>query len=339
MGKKLTYPEFLKKLGSSSKEPANALESVYHFTGEEDLLKEEAWRKVVSILVPDDLRSFNLDFLYGRETSADQIINQASTAPVNARKRVVILFELEKLSAFAKDVLLSFLPKLPDSTCLILISPKIASPVPKFYQALGEIATTVDFPKMRGNQVSAWTAAKLREANKKVDQTAIQTLQEMVGDNLADLAREIDKLVTYVGPNQLITSADVEAVAGLSKTNTVFQLMDSVGERDCKTSLHILKKLTSAGENPGGVVFWLTQHLERLILAKESSSQSVGALTSVLKVAPFLATKYQNQVKNFSLDELEKGLILLYETDVQLKSNLMPDDMLLELLVYNLCHQ
>jgi len=336
MGEKITYFQLLNKLKPSLKDPAEKVGLLYHFTGEEDFLKEEAWKRVVSILVRDDLKSFNLDLLYGAEISADQIINCASTCPVNAKKRVVVVFDLHKLSAFSKDVLLSFLPRLPDSVCLILLSPKITSTA-KFYKALEKIATTVEFPRLWENQISAWITNRMKEQGKKIERNAVQILQDLVGNNLADLVREIDKLVIYVGEKDRITSSDVESVAGLSRTHTVFQLVDSIGERDCKRSLLILRNLILADEKPGGIIFWLTEHLERLIQTKEFPSGTGRSLASFLKTKPFIASKCQKQARNFSLEELEKGLNLLYQTDVDLKSNLMPDKMLLELLVYNLC--
>ncbi|MCK4224258.1 MAG: DNA polymerase III subunit delta [candidate division Zixibacteria bacterium] len=337
MGEKITYSQWLNKLKSGTKDPAEKMELLYHLTGEEDFLKEEAWKKIVSILVPDELKSFNLDLLYGAEISADQIINKASTSPVNAKRRVVVVFDLDKLSVFSKDVLLSFLPKFPDSVCLILLSPKITSPA-KFHKALEKLATTVEFPRLWESQTSAWITNRIKEEGKKIERGAVFILQNLVGNNLADLVTEINKLVTYIGERDTIASSDVESVAGLSRTHTIFQLIDSIGEKDTKGSLLILRNLVSSGEKPGGIIFWLTQHLEKLIQTKEFPSGSGVSLASFLKTKPFLASKYQKHAPNFSLEELEKGLIILYQTDVDLKSNLMPDKMLLELLVYNLCH-
>ncbi|MGB2768771.1 MAG: DNA polymerase III subunit delta [Candidatus Zixiibacteriota bacterium] len=336
MGRKIAYSQLLNAFKSGPEDPAERLERVYHFTGEEDFLKEEAWRKIVSLLVPESLKIFNLDLMHGAEISADQVINQASTSPVNAKKRVVVVFDLPKLSAFSRDVLLSFLPKLPDSVCLILLSPKITSTA-KFYKSLAKIATTVEFPKMWEKQAASWAVNRVRECGKKAQEGAVGMLVDLVGTDLSELAAEIDKLVTYVGDNQVITSSDVEAAVGMSRTHTVFQLIDSIGERDTQKALLILRSMMLTGEKPGGIIFWLTEHLERLILTKEFPPRSGGSLGSFLKLPPFLVSKCQRQAPNFTLEQLEKGVMLLYHADVDLKSNLMPDKILLELLTYNLC--
>lgn len=334
--KKLTYSELSSKLRSGSSDPADAVGSLYHFTGEEEFLKEEAWKKLVSLLVPGELRSFNLDLLYGAETSADEIINKAMTVPVNAKKRVVVVFDLHKLSPFSRDTLLSFLPRLPDSVCLVLLSPKISSET-KFYKALDQVAVRVDFDRLWENQVSDWIVRRTGEHGKRIEKDAVRFLQDSAGSELADLASEIEKLLNYVGNRETIRTDDVKAVVGLSRSHNIFQLIDSIGEKDCSRSLLILNNLILSGERPGGMVFWLTNHLERLILTKEFRSGSGRSLASFLRLPPFLASKYQRQAPNFTLDALGKGLQLLYQTDIDLKSNIMPDRTLMELLVYNLC--
>ena len=327
----MKYSELLSKI------KAGQIDHLYHFTGEEDFLKEEAWRKISSILVSEDLKSFNLNLLTGSETSAVEIINAVSTAPVNSEKRLVVVFDVHKLSPFYKDVLLSYFPKLSLFTCLILISPKLTSPS-KFYSALDKLATKVDFPRLFDNQIPTWVEAKFREYGKKIEKEAVQILHNYVGNSLSDLANEIEKLVRYVGERESINSLDVESAVGLSRTYNIFQLDDAIGEKDCKKALEILSNLFLMGEKPGTLIYRLTEHLERLIKVKSSVVQRGESLASVLKVHPYFVQKYKSQAENFSQEELEKGLIFLYQTDVGLKSSLMPDKILMEVLVYNLCH-
>jgi len=178
----------------------------------------------------------------------------------------------------------------------------------------------------------------MREYGKKIERGALQILHNYVGNNLSDLANEIEKLVRYAGDRESINSSDVESVVGLSKTYTIFQLNDAIGEKDCKKGLEILKNLFLIGEKPGTVIYRLTEHLERLIKAKDFLPQKGESLSSILKVHPYFVQKYPKQADNFDEDELERGIVLLYQTDVGLKSSLMPDKILMELLVYNLCH-
>ena len=127
-------------------------------------------------------------------------------------------------------------------------------------------------------------------------------------------------------------------MVGQSKSYNIFQLNDAIGERECKKALEILKELFLLGEKPGTVIYRLGEHFERFIKVKSLASQKGASLASILKVHPYFVQKYQQQAQNFSTEELEKGLVMLYQTDVGLKSSLMPDEILMEVLVYQLCH-
>jgi DNA polymerase-3 subunit delta len=337
VAQKVDYRAFQNTLKALSRDPSAPLRRLYYFAGDEDFLKQETLKSLVSILVPSELRSFNLDLLYGSETSADEIIDKASTVPVNAERRLVVVYDLHKLSPFSKDMLLAFLPKLPESTCLILISPKISKPA-KFYKELEELAITVQFERLFESRIPAWVSDRVRERGRRIDRDAVIALVDAAGTDLGDLASEIDKLIIYAGDRETITAKDVQAAAGLSRSHNVFQLIDYIGERNCSRSLLALNELLLSGEKPGGMIFWLTNHLERLVFTKEFKPGSGRSLASFLRLPPYLASKYQRQAANFTLEALEKGLQLLYQADVELKSNLMPDKTLMELLVYNLCH-
>jgi DNA polymerase-3 subunit delta len=208
----------------------------------------------------------------------------------------------------------------------------------KFYSALDKLATKVEFPRLYDDKILIWIEAKFREYGKKIAKEAVLILHKYVGNNLSDLASEIEKLVLYVGERESISSLDVELVVGLSKTYNIFQLNDAIGEKDCKKGLEILKNLFLLGEKPGTVIYRLAEHLERLIKTKNFVPQKGASLSSILKVHPYYAQKYPSQAGNFSQEELERRLILLYQTDVDLKSSRMPDKIVMELLVYNLCH-
>jgi DNA polymerase-3 subunit delta len=337
VAQKVDYRAFQSTLKALCRDSSTSLERLYYFTGDEDFLKQEAVKSLVSAVVLPELRSFNLDQLYGSETSADEIIDRASTVPVNAERRLVVVYDLQKLSPFSKDMLLAFLPKLPDSTCLILLSPKM-SKSGKFYDQLEALAATVKFDRLFENRVPMWVSDRVRERGRRIDRDAVTALVDAAGTDLGDLASEIEKLIIYVGDRETITAKDVQAAAGLSRSHNVFQLIDFMGERNCSRALLALNELLLSGERPGGLVFWLTNHLERLIFSKEFKPGSGRSLASFLRLPPYLASKYQRQAANFTIEALEQGLQLLYRTDVELKSNLMPDKTLMELLIYQLCH-
>ncbi|TAK50833.1 MAG: DNA polymerase III subunit delta, partial [Bacteroidetes bacterium] len=90
--------------------------SVYLFFGEEEFLFAEGLDSLIEHAVDPSTSSFNLDVFYGSEIDARKIIEAASSYPMMAERRVVIVKEFDKVSN--KELLVSYLEKPFSSTSL-----------------------------------------------------------------------------------------------------------------------------------------------------------------------------------------------------------------------------
>jgi DNA polymerase-3 subunit delta len=326
----MKYAEFLNQI-EKGKFPA-----VYHFTGEEDFLKREALEKLMAILVEPSLKSFNLDFLQARGVKAEEIINLCATLPFGSGKRMVVVYESQKLHPFQKDELLKYLPHVPKTTCLVLFSNTVDKRL-KFYQGLKKLAAEVEFSALGPEETSNWIKGRVKIYEKKMSPDAIDFLQEAVGNNLYELANELEKLTLYVKDRGSINLEDVETVVGYTKAENISQLARAIMEKNLNHALKILKDLSLSRERETSINYRLGDHFLKMYQVKASKDQNIYNLAHALRTYSGFILEYQNQAKNFSLEQLEKGLALLYQADSDLKSGKMPEKFLLELLVYELC--
>lgn len=326
----MNYSEFLNQIEKGK------LSTVYHFTGEEDFLKREALEKLIQVLVEPSLKSFNLDLLQARGVKAEEIINLCATLPFGSKKRMVIVYESQKLQPTQKDELLKYLPHVPETSCLVLFSNTVDNRL-KFYQGLKKIATEVDFSPLKGGEVSDWIKDRVKKYNKKITLEGIGSLMEAVGNNLYELSNELEKLAIYVKDEELIKLEDVEMVVGYTRTENIFQLNQAIVEKTTGQALKILKDLSLSKERESSINYKLGDHFLKLYQVKASKDQNIYNLAHALRTYSGFIIEYQDQAKNFSLEQLEKGLALLYQADSDLKSGKMPEKFLLELLVYELC--
>src|SRR5687767_2723236 len=72
------------------------LAPLYLLTGSDDAEKS-AMAGEFADSVEEGLRPFNVDRLYGGETSADVVIDAANTMPMIASRRIVVVMQAEKL--------------------------------------------------------------------------------------------------------------------------------------------------------------------------------------------------------------------------------------------------
>jgi len=330
IGQKMKYAEFINQIEKGK------IASLYHFSGEEDFLKREATGRLIDLLIEKELRSFNLDFIQARETKAEEIINLCATLPFGSKKRMVIVYEVQRLPSKEKDELLKYLPHIPESSCLVLFSNKVDRRL-KFYQGLKKVATEIEFSPLSDKEVSDWIKERVKKYKKKIEPEGIELLQEGVGNNLYELANELEKLAIYVREEELIDLKDIETVVGYTKTENIYQLNQAIGEKNLSQALKILKDLSLSRGKETSIIFKLGEHLLRLYQITASPDKNIYNLSHLLGIYPGSVTEYQSQAKNFSPKQLEKGLSLLYQADSDLKSGKMPQKLLLELLIYQLC--
>ena len=92
---------------------------VYLLHGGEDLLIEEATNAILDAALTRDERGFNLDVLYGGEADARDVVSHASSFPMMAERRVVVVREVDKLAQ--AEILANYIERPLPSTCLVLV--------------------------------------------------------------------------------------------------------------------------------------------------------------------------------------------------------------------------
>lgn len=328
----MKYGELLKEIEKGRYEP------VYLFVGEEDFLKEEILRKIAQALIDPSTQEFNYDLLYGGETDAATAVDIAASYPMMAERRLVIFRDIQNCSPKDRKVLLGYAAHPVQTTCLILIGPKVDLRK-GFYKELSQAATAVVFWPLFDNQIPAWIRNRVHERGKQISPDALRVLQNCGGPNLRDLANEIDKLLIYMNDRKRIEKEDVEAVVGATKAHSVFDLAESVAEKRLDDSLQILHFLLESGESEVSIVWTLTRYFSTLAKVHQLNEKRVSAdeIARRAKIRPFLVSTYLQQIRGLSAPQLERAFQLLLEADVNLKSSYQNPRLIMELLVYRLC--
>ncbi len=327
----MDYTQFFKDL------KANKISPVYLFWGEENYLLEDAIKALTEKLVERETADFNLDVFYGSEVDGAKILQAATSFPIMAENRMVIVKELDRLKAQSLQLLSSYAKRPLKTTCLVLSASELNFRL-KPFQELKKSALEVEFKPLYDNQVIAWLKHYVSGKKYSITEEAITLIQENVGNSLRDLVNELDKIFLNSGERKQIEGNDVRHVVGLSRDFSIFELLNLIGERQLKTALVTLSRILELGESPIKIITMLTRHFG--ILLKIKHGQRTGTpqnqLASLAGVAPFFINDYQKQAKNFSQEQVQKAFHSLMKADTALKSSSQKPFVILELLIYNL---
>ncbi|MEP6618108.1 MAG: DNA polymerase III subunit delta [bacterium] len=208
---------------------------VYYFYGDDDFLKDIRTRELVDAAVDPATRDFNLEIRRGADVDAEALDSLLSTPPMLAARRVVVLRDADKLKKDARKLLDSYLKRPASDTVLLLVSPTGV----KADKGMTERSTAVEFAPLTGDRVIKWVTYHVESVLKRtIAPAAVSLLVEAVGDDLAQLAVELEKLASFSDGE--INEAAVSAVVGIRRGETLGDLLDAVAARDATSALALI---------------------------------------------------------------------------------------------------
>ncbi len=117
----------------------------------------------------------------------------------------------------------------------------------------------------------------LAQSGKKIDRGVYQALCEMTGFNLRTFSDNLEKLINYIGDRKKITISDVESVLKRTKLDPIYELTNSVTDRNIENSLFYLNSLLSGGDidHPLQLLAAITNQIRKLLVIKDFVESSL----------------------------------------------------------------
>jgi DNA polymerase-3 subunit delta len=249
--------------------------------------------------------------------------------------RLVVVDEVERWKAADVKDLSAYLAAPAPATVLALVGGELKadSPLAKAVAKAGQVLT-YDVPKRK---LPEWVGEQFARAGAKADGEACRALIDIVGDDLDELASEVEKLATWAGGEQ-ITAAVVERLAAGRAETAIFSLTDAWGRRDVGAVLRAAEEIMERSHRARSselirIIASLVSHVGRVRRAQRLADEGVRPrdAASQLKIHPFAAEKAFAQAANFSVEELNDALVRLAELDARAKGgSRLPADLELE---------
>lgn len=237
--------------------------------------------------------------------------------------RLVIVDEVERWKADDVKAVAAYLTAPAPATVLALVAGELKAdaPLAKAIAKGGELLT-YDVPKRR---LPEWVGEQFARLGAKADKEACRALVEVVGDDLDELASEVEKLAAWAGGEEITLAVVEELAVGRAET-PIFSLTDAWGRRDVAAVLATTEALlerthrTRSGELLR-IVASLVGHVGRVRRCQRLAEEGVRPRDAAgrLKMHPFAAEKAFGQAANFSADELAAAIVRLAELDAAAK--------------------
>lgn len=248
--------------------------------------------------------------------------------------RLVLVEAVERWKAADAKEIAAYAKEPAPQTVLALVADELKrdAPLAKACAGTGEILT---YEVSRRN-LPRWVEEQFARTGAKATREAAAALVELVGDNLAELAAEVEKLATWAGGEE-IEERHVLAVVAARAEAPAFALTDAWGRRDAAGLLAACESQLEQAPDPRReltrVAGMLAAHVGRVRQCQLLDAEGVAPKDAAARMRRhrFYVEKLYAQGRNFSVEELRGAVVALARLDHALKGgSKLPGELLLE---------
>jgi len=315
-----------------SKRSIKDLKLAYLIYGKERLLLEEAVERLKSSFAGEGDLAFDYDQFFGGRDSAATVIQAAETLPFMSPKRLILVKDVDQFASSDIKLLADYAGNPSPSTCLILVAGDVKKTSP-LYKAIEKKGQVFEYKLPSKNDYPNWVKKRFKSKDKLITDKAADFLVESIGHDLNKLGNEIEKISLFYDDKAEINEEEVSSLIHGSPENTIFDLVDAIGRRDKNNAFLFLNHIMEEKNDPPQLIFFMIVRQFRLLLKTKSlldRDLTDQAISKELKVPYFVAKKYREQCRNFSLENLRVIYRLLAGVDLSLKTSEREPRLLLE---------
>ena len=225
-----------------------------------------------------------------------------------------------------------------DSNILVFIEEE-ADTKNDLFDFINKNGITCNFEYQKPAQIQARIKAIANAYKVNIDNPTLAYFIECCGTDMQDLINEIRKLIEYEGSGGTITKNDIDNLSIKKIESIIFDLTDSLGKKNTKVAIDVLRNLILAKEPVQKILITLYNHFKKLYLVKLALKNNKDIIYA-LDLKPnqtFLVNKYKMQAGYFKTSEIRRILKKLCDLDYKYKIGLIDLDVGFESILCAYC--
>jgi DNA polymerase-3 subunit delta len=322
--------------------------------GEDDFSIRQSLEEIKKGIGDPTALMTNTTIINGQHITLDQLRSVCETVPFLAEKRLVIVEGLlERFEPRGKSdrkkanhlteqpneykSIIDCISQIPDFTELVLVDGRINNRNP-FLRELSAVAPVRSFPLLKEARLRQWVERRVTEAGGSISPRAVDLLVSFVGSDLWIMAKEVDKLVLFVG-GRCIEEEDVRAVVSCAQEANVFAMIDAILEFRAGVAQELLQQLLKQGAAPAQLLVMLSRQVRIILQIKEMRSRrkSRNEIQNKLGLtSDFVLRKAWEQADKYTPARLREVYHRLLEADLSIKTGKYDGELALNILIAEL---
>lgn len=317
---------------------------VYFLQGENTYYIDEIANKLLNCVLEESEKDFNQTILYGKDTSVDIILDYAKRYPLMSAYQLIVVREAQHLSR-SIDQLENYFKNVVSSTVLVFCyKGKRIDKRKSVGKVLSKNNFLFDAEPIRDYQLPDWVMNCAKQNEVKLDQKAAVLIAEFLGNDLAAVNKNIQKLKLLVDSNKVVNIELVQQHIGFSKDYNLFELTDALAALNVTKATFIAQHFGKNNKNHpivvtiGHLYGFFTKLMKYHFYENKLSERELAAK---IGVHPFFIKQYTSASKYYSKSKLANILADLRYYDLMSKgvysSSVKEEDILKEM-IFKIMH-
>lgn len=292
-------------------------QKMYLLYGEEGYLRKQYKERLKMAICGED--TMNYAYFEGKSADVNEIISIADTMPFFADKRLVVV---ENSGFFKKtdEKMTEYLKNLPESTVLVF-SEEETDKRGKMFKRVKELGYICEMAEQTPTTLAKWAAGILEHQGKKITRETMDYFLLAVGTDMNHISTELQKLISYTGDREVITSEDINEICSVITVSKIFDMVDAMGNKNRAKALDLYYDMIELREPPMRILYMLSRQFRIMLEAQElhKNGMDAKAVAAKLGLAPFVVNKALRQAEKFKAGDIKNALkeCLTVEEDVK----------------------
>ena len=314
---------------------------IYLLYGEDNYIKNDYLKKIKKNFGE---ASLGINYIQIDENNYQNIISDIETPAFGYDKKLIVARDcglLKKKNQIGEKLAEYITENDLEGVELVLIEDEIDKTASLFKilqkESTLKKAVIKECNERKANEIISQIKSISAAYNVNIKENTAQYIIECVGTNMQDIINELRKLIEFEGKGGTITKDDVDNLVIKKSESIIFDLTDSLGKKNIKEAIKVLHNLVYSREPSQRILIMLYNHFKKLYIVKLSGGTNVAQNLKLKPNQLFLVTKYQNQAKCFSENELRILLDELINLDESSKNGNIDLDIGIESVLCRYC--
>jgi len=310
--------------------------NIFCFYGNEDFLIQKEISILQNKISKQSGSNIEIDKVSSQSMPISEVVNLLCSASLFSPQKIYVLND------FSEDELLLILEKRNSflNTNFVVIILEKLDRRGSLYKLLSSIAILKEFntfAEWETQKIEAFILDTAKDFGVAIDPKSAHLLYEISGHSLRVLAKEIEKLATYVGERKKITDEDIKSLA-ISGELSSFALVNSIANRDIKAAYKSLDYALKAKKPPFYILGEIFSRIRTCLLIKSLKEKKISdaEIVDKLKMNRFFYDKCLSTISKYSLDEFVKAIDVLLKTDIEIKNSSSSPRVALEIALFEI---